>query len=335
MNVREMRLKARSLIRENQVMDAHFLRFLNSAYREISRAYIIPRLHSGSVTLTVVSGSTQNFYLPYDHSRVISFYDSNGRSLDVLRSEDVRQFNEYNALGSFVCFYEYSGVNLTPLYDSVAASVTCAIANRGTTVTASSAIFTSAHVGEWLLPLDYNTSSSAGNPEDYAYLISATTGTTAVPVTTCTLTRPFRGVISDAGAVGSMTTAYFQVRPVNTPIIRIWGLAGSAPTVYCEYQRVPSKLANNEDVPEEPRLCEALVYRAIQLSGWGFRDAFMVKTAQDKINEALGAFQTCKDYDKKQIHNFLTANPQNRTYSQIAGRHVGQGYAYSHGGIRY
>ena len=331
-----MKILAKSLVRESVYMDAHFLRFLNAAYREVSRLYVIPRLNNGeSIELVEVTGSTQEFYLPYDHSRIISFRDSTGRSLDVLPSEDVRQFNEYNALGAFVAFYEYYGVNDTPLYNSASASVTCGIPNRSTTVTASSAIFTDAHVGEWLLPLDRNTSSSSSNPEDYGYLISATSGTTAVPTTTCTISRPFRGVISDAGSVGDMTTAYFEIRPRGCPMVRIWGNASAAPTIYAEYQRVPSKLANNEDIPEEPRICEALVYKSIQMAGWAFRETYMVKTAQERVLEALAGFQKSKDFDKRLIHNFLTANPQGRSYTQIGGRRMGQGWAYSHGSIRY
>lgn len=342
MNVREMRILARSIIRENQIIDSHLIRYLNLAYREISRSIIVNRLNAGEpVELVGVTSQTQSFYLPYDFSRVISFFDSNNRSLDILPSEDVRQMNEYNALGTFVQFYEYKSANISPLYDSYAATVTCGISNRGTTVTASSAVFTDAHIGEWLLPIANNSTAGAGNPEDYAYLISDTAGTTAAPSTTCTLARPFRGVISDSGTVSDLTTGYFEIRPRNTPIIKIWGTnSDTAPTIYCEYQRVPSKLANDEDIMEEPRLAEAVVFKAVLMAGWAFREENVFKMADAKIRESTDAFEKSKNFDMKLIHNFIVGNPMARSHGMISGLRVGggpggAGWAYSHGSIRY
>lgn len=326
MNVAEMKILARTLVREHQFIDAHFIRFLNLAYREFARGFIIPRLNAGpAVTLPQISGETQRFMLPYDHSRVISFFDANNRSLDVLPSEDVRQYGEYNSLGSFVQFYEYTFASIAPLYDSAAVTVTLGISNRGVTATASSPIFTSAHVGEWLLPINRNSVAGSSNPEDCAYLISATAGTVAAPSATCTLARPFRGVLSDAGTVSDLTTGYFEIRPRNTPIIRIWGDPGSSntATISAEYQRVPSKLANPEDVPEESRLCEAMVFKAIMLAGIVFKEPFLVKTSTEKISESLSVFQTTKDFDKNLIHNFISGNPMSRSHGMLAGRHLG------------
>lgn len=339
MNVREQKIFARSIVRDSQFLDAHFLRFLNLAYRDVARQYIIPRLNAGdAVTLGAVSGSTQKYYLPYDFERTIAFFDSNNRSLDVIPSEDVHQWGEYNSFGSFVQFYEFTSVNVSPLVSSGSTPNTISITNRGTTVTCSAAVFTDEHVGEWLLPTGQNSTASSANPEDYGYLISATTGTVAVPVTTCTIARPFRGVIADTGTVGDLTTGYFEILPRNTPIIRIWGTntnITTAPTIQCEYQRKPSKLANDEDIPEESRLSEALVYMAIKMAGWAYREAFVVKTSDQTIQSALASFQTVKDFDKNLVHNFLVGNPNGRSYSQISGMRMGYGYAYRGSGIRY
>lgn len=315
------------------MIDAHFNRWINIAYREMARQYIIPRLHSGNpVALTIVPGSTQRYFLPYDFSRAIAFFDSNNRSLDVIPNEDVRQFGEYNSFGSFVQYYEYHGVNQTVLADSGATPITIGVANRDTTVTASGAVFTSAMVGEYLLPLARNTATGLGNPEDYAYKIASFTSTTVVVLAT-----PFRGVLADAGTVSDLVTSYFQVRPIGTPIIRIWGDPGASttPTINLEYQKVPAKLANDEDSPEEDRLSEALVYKAIDLAGWAYLNAFMVKKAQEVIANSLGAFQTVKDFDRKLIHNFLQSNPMARSYSMLAGQRMGMGWDYSFGSVKY
>lgn len=331
MNVREMNIYARSIVRDQQLLGAHFLRWINLAYREIAREYVIPRLKNGEpVTLVAVSGSTQQYYLPYDFSRVISFFDSNGRSLDPLRSEDVRQYGEYNTLGTFVAFYEYSGVNQTPLLQSGVAPNTISITNRGTTVTASAAVFLDAHVGEWLLPLDRNTAATPSNPEDYAYKIASKTSTTVVE-----LTLPFRGVLSDAGVVGNLATSYFEVRPRGTPIMKIWGDPGAAATVKTEYQRIPSKLANNEDIPEDPRLSEAIVHRAIEMAGWSYKEGYNVKKAQQAVMTSLAAYQTTKDFDKLLIHNFVQSNPNGRSHSMLGGRHMGSWNSFESSGIRY
>lgn len=329
MNVHEMALYAKSLIRDAQLIDAHFERWLNMAYRQIASDLIIPRLHSGDqVELVQVTDSTNQFYCPYDYQRTISFVDENARSLDPILSKDLRQFGEYNTLGTFVQFYEHASVNITPLYNSFGASVTCTMNNRSLTVTASSAIFTSAHVGEWLLPIDRNSTAGSSNPEDYGYLIASTAGTVAVPSTTCTLARPFRGATSDGGVVGNVTTGYFEIRPRNTPIIRIWGDPGTTDTnitINMEYQRIPSKLANDEDVPEEPRLCAAMVHQAIQSAGWAYQNAFTVKQGEMMIAKALSEFKSSKEFDRELVHNFLVANPMSRSYSMVSGRHMGRG----------
>lgn len=335
MNVHQMKIFARSLVRDDQLLDAHFLRWLNVAYRELASLIIVPKLNNGDpVELIPVDDSTQKFYCPYDYGRTISFTDDNDRSLDILLSEDVRQYGEYNSFGSFVQFYEHCSANITPLYNSVDASVTLAITNRSTTATASSAIFTDEHIGEWLLPIDRNSTAGAANPEDYGYLISNTSGTVAVPTTTCTLERPFRGTLSEAGTVGSLSTSYFEIRPRNTPMIRIWGDPGSAETISMEYQRIPTKLANDEDIPEEPRLSHAMVYKAIQLAGWSYKQTFSVKSAENAIATALASFTSSKDFDKQLIRNYLTANPMNRGYSQISGMHMGRSN-FRTSGIRY
>lgn len=334
MNVGEMRVFARSLVRDNQFLTAHFVRFLNMAYRQVASEYMIPRLYSGDqVVLSAVSGSTNQFYLPYDFQRTISFVDPTGRSLDPIKSEDVRQFGEYNTFGSFVQFYECNSVSIDALYDSFTASVTCTIVNGSKTVTASSAVFTSAHPDEWLLPL--NRISGNPNPDDFAYKIASTSGTVAVPVTTCTLERPFKGTLSDAGTVGNFTAGYFQIRPQNTPIIRIWGDPGDDEEISIEYQRVPTKLSNEYDAPEDVRLSMVLVYKAIELAGVAYQNGFMVKKSMNDVAQTLSQYQTSKDFDKHLIHNFLTTNPNVRGYSQnVVGRHIGQG-SYSTNGIRY
>lgn len=282
------------------------------------------------MTLTAVSGSTQRFVLPYDYAAVIAFVDGNGRSLDPIPSMDVRQFGEYNSFGSFVAFFENNAPVGTPLTDSGSTPITIGIPNRSTTVTASAAVFTSSHVGEWLLPIDRNTASTFSSPEDYGYRIASLTDSTHVE-----LERPFRGVLSDAGTVGDLTTSYFEIRPRQTKTVRIWGDPGSTSTIKLEYQRTPSKLANFEDIPEEPRLSEALVYSAIQLAGISYREAFIVKTANDKIAQALSGFRSVKDRDRELVHNFLTSNPMARGYSQISGNHMGSADRYSGGSIRY
>lgn len=329
-----MRLFAKSLVGDGQMLDAHFVRWTNAAYRIVSRDYVIPKLNAGdSVTLKAVTGSTQKYYLPYDFQRVISFFDDNYRSLDVLPSEDVRQYGEYNSLGSFVQFYEYTSTNITPLAESGATPVLIAIPNRSTTVTASGGTpFTSAMAtdGEWILPIDRNTAAGAANPEDYGYKIATFTSTTVV-----VLARPFRGTLSDGGSVGSLTTGYFEVRPRNTPIVRIWGDPGTAVDINLEYQRKPSKLANDEDTPEEDRLSESLTYMAIDMAGWRYREAFMAKRAQNAIAQTLSSFEKSKDYDKRLIHNYITGNPNGRSYSQIAGNRLGSHRQFSHRGIRY
>jgi hypothetical protein len=341
MNLREQKLFAKSQVGDQQLIDAHFVRWINLAYREIARQVIIPRLNNGNqVTLVVVPGSTQRFFLPYDFSKVISFQDQNFRSLDPILSEDVRQFGEYNSFGTFAQFFEHNGVNQTPLLDSGSTPDTIGIPNRSTTVTASSAIFTDAHVGEWLLPTARNTTTGAGNPEDYAYQILSTSGTVAVPALTCTISVPFRGVLSDGGSSGDLTTSYFEIRPRNTPIIRIWGDPGSTTgvAIKVEYQRVPLKLANDEDIPEEPRLAEAIVHKAMQMAGIAYRQGFMVQAAKDMVMNSLSSFQTVKDFDKQLIHNFLTANPNSRGYSQISGRHLGGNlsqFSWAPGTINY
>lgn len=338
-----MRIFCRTLVREWSLLDAHMLRFLNAAYREFARTYVIPRLSAGEpVTLNTVSdtiadGSSARYILPYDHEKCLAFFDGNGRNLDVLPSTDVRAFDEYGSLGSFVQFYEYQSGVVTPLYDSVSASVTLGIPNRSTTATASSAIFTDEHVGEWLLPIHRNTATAAANPENYAYRIASTSGTVAAPSTTCTLERPFRGVLSDAGAISDLTTGYFEIRPRASPIIRIWGAQTSTDdlTIRAEYQRTPSKLANPEDIPEEPRLAEALCYKTILLSGVAFREAFQVKIAEAKIAEALGGFRSSSEFDRLQIRNFIVGNPNARSYSELGANRLGFGYATTHGGVRY
>jgi hypothetical protein len=142
--------------------------------------------------------------------------------------------------------------------------------------------------------------------------------------------------MSDGGTVGNITTSYFEIRPRNTPIIRIWGDPGSSTTetIKVEYQRKPSKLANDEDIMEEPRLAHAVVFQAIKLAGWAYKQTFSVSTSEKAILEALSSFQASKDFDKQLIHNFLTSNPMNRGYSQISGRHMGRSQ-YSTSGIRY
>lgn len=339
MNKKEMMMFARSIVRDTQFLDAHFIRYLNMAYRDVARQYIIPRLNAGDpVELNAVSGSTQEYYLPYDFCSTIGFTDSSGRTLDVLPSSDRVQFNEYDALGSFVQFYEFASSNITPLLDSGSTPNTISITNRSTTVTCTASVFTEAHIGQWLLPLARNTTSGAGNPEDYAYLIDDTAGTTALPTATCTLARPFRGVLLDSGSVDNLSTGYFEVLPRNTPIVRIWGnntQDSTAPTINCEYQRVPSKLANDEDVPEEQRLSEALVYMAIQMAGWAYREAFSVKAANQMISTTLSNFQTAKDFDKNLVRNYIVGNPNGRSYSQIAGMRMGHGYAFRGNNIRY
>lgn len=343
MNVQQMRILARSLTRDWSLLEAHFLRFINLAYTEFARQLIIPKLNSGEpvelslVSTTVPDTSSARFVLPYDFCRSIAFFDGNKRSMDVFPSEDVRQVNEYDGLGSFTQFYEHTSAIITPLYDSVSAGTTVAITNRSTTATASSAIFTDAHVGEWLLPINLNTTATAGNPEDYAYRIASTTGTVASPSTTCTLERPFRGVLTDSGSITDLSTSRFEIRPRNSPVIRIWGKTGTNPsvTIYSEYQRTPSKLANPEDIPEEPRLCEAIVFRAIMLAGVAFREAFLVKSAEAKIAESLSAFQTAKDFDRMLIRNFVIGNPNSRSHGEYGGMRMGGGFTTQHGGIRY
>lgn len=333
-----MKSLARSLVRDDQGLDVNFLRYINLAYREIARQYIIPRLNAGeSVALSAISTTdTQLFYLPYDFCRPLSFTDSNNRSLDVLRSEDARQVGEYNSMGTFVQFYEYRSVSVTPLYDSNANSVTCGIVNRSTTVTASAAAFdntaAATHTGQWLLPINRNSTTGSSNPEDYAYKISSVTNTT-----TAVLERPFRGVISASGTVGSLTTGYFEIRPRNTPIIRIWGNASTQPTIYCEYQRIPSKLANDEDIPEEPRLSETLVHKAVLLSGMALRNAFTVKAIESQIASTLATYQTSSEYDKHMIRNIIIGNPRYRSHSMqaFAGMHIGRTYSYNAGRVRY
>lgn len=334
MNLREQNLFAKSQIGDQQMWDAHGTRFINMAYREIARQLIIPRLNSGApVDLIPVSGETQQFYLPYDHSKVISFVDQTGRSLDPILSQDVKQFNEYNSLGTFVQFFEHNGVNQSPLAESGATPITIGIPNRSKTVTASAAVFTAAMEGEWLLPLARNTTAGAGNPEDYGYLIDTFNSTTSL-----TLSLHFRGVLSDGGTTGDLTTSYFEVRPKNTPIVFIWGDPGASSTISITYQRVPSKLANDEDVPEEPRLAEAIVHKAIEMAGIAYRQGFMVQTAKGRFMEAMAGFQTVKDFDKELIHNFLTANPNARSYSMISGQHLSGsmgGMDFSGGRVNY
>lgn len=323
---------ARSLIRDQQLIDAHFIRWVNAAYRNFARLVIVPKLNSGDpVELIVVDGSTQRFYLPYDFVRAISFYDSGGRTLDILPSEDVRQINEYGSLGSFTQFYEHNSANVDPVYNSVDAAVTIEIDNRSTLATTSSAILIDDYIGEWILPINRNTTAGSGNPEDYGYLISD------VPTSsTLTLARPFRGVISDSGSIGDLSTSYFEIRPRNTPIIRIWGDPGTEATINCEYQRTPSKIANDEDIPEEPRLSEAIVYEAIKMAGWSYKDSFQVKIGQDAVSSTLSSFQKSKDFDRLLIRNYIVGNPNARTYSQgIGTRHIGMDYDYSPRGIRY
>ncbi len=319
MNLREQKLLAKSIIRDTSLIDAHYVRWANEAYRTLTRKLIIPRLNNGAiVALIPVAGSTQNFYLPYDHSRTINFQDSTGRNLDPIPSEDVQAFGEYNSFGSYVAFYELLGANVTPLAESGATPITIGITNRSKTVTASAPIFTAAMVGEWLLPTGRNTAGGASNPEDYGYRIAAFTSTTVV-----TLERPFRGVLSDAGTTGDLTTGYFEVRPQNQPIARIWGDPGAAGTISIAYQRNPSKMANDEDTPEETRLSEAIVHSAIGMAGWAYKDAFTVKVARDAIADAYSSFQTVKDFDMKLVRNFITGNPNSRSYSQIAGNRLG------------
>ncbi len=333
----------KSLVKDSQMIDAHYNRWVNFCYREVARKFIIPRLNNGNqvaltlVTDTAIASSTQTnaYFLPYDFSKTIAFFDSTGRSLDPIKSSDVRAFGEFNTFGGFAQFFEQNLASFNALVDPGSAT-TISISNRGTTVTASGAIFTSAHVGQWLLPLARNTSASAGNPENYSYLIASTAGTVLSPSTACVLTRPFRGVTSDSGSTGDLTTGYFQIRPVNTPIIRIWGDPGATGyTPYIEYQRTPSKLANPEDVPEDPRVAEALVHMVIAKAGFAYRDSFMSQNAAHLIADSLSDFKTVKDWDKELIHNFLTANPQCRSYSQTAGRHMGQSGGISYRGIRY
>lgn len=340
MNLAQMKIFARSLIRDKALIDAHFIRWVNVAYKTIARSLVIPRLNAGDpVVLVAVSGSTQKFYLPYDFQKTIAFFDSTGRSLDIMLSEDVRQFGEYNSFGSFVQFYEFTSANITPLYDSIAQGTTLSITNKSTTATASSAIFTSAHVGEWLLPLDVNTTAGASNPEDFGYLIASTTGTVAVPSATCVLARPFRGTLSDGGTVGDLATARFEIRPRNVPICRIWGDPGSSSpsaVINIEYQRNPSKLANDEDTPEEDRLSEAIVYSAINLAGWAYQNAFQVQNAAKAISESTASFVHSKDFDRLLIRNFMTSNPMIRQYSQgVVGRHMGMHDVFSTSSIRY
>jgi hypothetical protein len=332
-----MSIMAKSLLRDNQMVDAHLLRWINAAYRMFCREYVIPRLNNGDqVELVQISGSTQNFLVPYDFIRPIAFTDSTGRHMDVLPSEDVRQFGEYNTFGSFVQFYEYNAVNLAPLYDSFANSVTLGIPNRSKIATASASIFTDEHVGEWLLPIDRNTQAGVGNPEDYAYRIASTAGTVAVPSATCTLEKAFRGVLTDSGTVTDLTTGYFYIRPPNQPILRIWGDPGAAAiTLYAEYQRQPSKLANAEDIPEEPRLGEAIVYQAIDLGGWAYREAFTARKALTAIADALSGYRKSRDFDQKMVHNFLIGNPNARSYAQVAGNRMGGMDRYSATGINY
>lgn len=335
MNLREMKRYAISLVRDQQMIDAHFVRWINFAYREFARQLIVPRLNSGDqIDLTIVPGSTNKYFLPYDYSKTIAFCDGTGRSLDPIKSEDVRQFGEYNTFGAFVQFFEQSQANFTPLADSGVTPITIGIPNRSRTVTASASIFTVDMIGEWLLPTARNTAAAASNPEDYAYLISGFTSDTIV-----TIQRPFRGVLSDAGNTGDLTTGYFEVRPNNTPIIRIWGAPSSdapATVIKIEYQRVPSKLANDEDIPEEPRLSEAIVHKAIEKAGLAYRQGFVVQTGMKIVQESVAAFQTVEQFDKLLIHNFLTSNPMVRGYSQIGGRHISSSMMdRDSSGIRY
>lgn len=328
-----MRLFARSIIRDAQLLEAFFLRWINIAHRQISREYIIPALNNGdpvALTPIAVSNTNQKFYLPYDFSAVISFQDQTSRSLDPILSLDVRQYGEYNSFGTFVAFYEYCSSNITPLADSGNTPITLAITNRSTTATASAAVFASTHVGEWLLPLERNTVAGLGNPEDYAYLISAFTSTTVV-----TLARPFRGVLNDDGSVSNLATSYFEVRPRNTRIVRVWGQPGSTTTINLEYQRKPSKLANDEDVPEDERLSEAIVLKAIELAGWAYQNAFHAKKSPAELARALAGYVLVSERDKLLIHNFITSNPNNRSYSQLGGGHMGQMDRYDTSGINY
>lgn len=333
MDVRSMRTMAFSIVRDSNLLDAHFLRWLNMAYRQMSREYIIPALaHGDQLPLVVVTGSTQKFYLPYDFSAIISMTDQNERSLDPIPSLDVRQYGEYNSFGSFVAFYEYCSSNVTPLADSGSSPITISINNRSKTVTASAPVFTTADEmeGEFLLPLNRNSTAGAASTEDYGYRINTFTSTTVVE-----LERSFRGVISNSGSVGDLTTGYFEVRPKNTKIIRIWGDPAADDTINLEYQRIPSMLSNDEDIPEEPRLCEAMVYKAIDLAGWAYQNAFHAKKAPAVIQEALSQFRTVAERDRLLIHNFITSNPNNRSYSQIGGIRAGRLDRFSGRGTRY
>jgi hypothetical protein len=119
--------------------------------------------------------------------------------------------------------------------------------------------------------------------------------------------------------------------------VRIWGDPGAEDTISLEYQRKPSKLANPEDVPEDERISEALVYMAIDLAGWAYQNGFHAKKAQVAIAQALGQFQSVKDRDRELVRNFFTSNPTNRSYSEIGGIHMGNMDRYSgaSGDIRY
>lgn len=333
MNLREMRLLARSLVRDNVILDAHFNRWVNTAYRDISRTFIVPRLHSGDgIALEQVSGSTDKYYLPYDFERVISFYDSNGRSLDPIPSEDVQQFGEYNSFGSFVQFYEHNSNAGTALYSSVASGTTVSLTVGSTAVSVSAAVLTSAHEDEFLLPLASGT-AAVPNPENYAYKITSIDSTS-----TATLETPFRGATQDSGANVNITANYFEIRPQNTPILSIKGNPGSSTTytIYVKYQRKPKKLASDSDIPEDDRLAEAIVHKAISLAGMSYRSDFDVKASNANIAASLAGYQTSKDFDKMLIHNYVQGNPNVRTYGQGLGtRHMGMYSSYSGSSIQY
>lgn len=321
-----------SIINDQQKLDAHFLRWINIAHRQMTRDLLIPSLNCGDpVDLVAVTGSTQKYYLPYDFNSIIAVIDENGRSLDPIPSMDVSQFGEYNSFGSFACFYEKSSSNVTPLAESGSTPVLIGIPNRSSTVTATGGTpFTAAMAGEYILPVARNTTAGAGNPEDYAYRIATFTSTTVV-----VLERTFRGVLSNAGDVSDLTTGYFEVRPRNTKIITIWGDPGSSAVISIKYQRVPSKLANDEDIPEDPTMSEAIVYKAIELAGWSYQNGFHAKKAPIAIAEATSQFKTAKDRDKELQHNFLTSNPNNRSYSQIGGIRLGGQDRLGGHGVRY